>query len=389
VKGRFRKKKQGGNQNKSLSHLPNGDCCFLAEDRLCSLQTRFGLDVLPTICQTFPRRYIEIQGRTELSGRWSCPESVRRALETDDSLSAVAGGRDLLESGGRIVHRVESKANDGYHAVFDLVQQMASVFFCGGSWPLTSRLFFLGSLAYELEPAFHRGVSLDAVGDVSSKISRLCTPGTLDDLHERIDNAQVPIETTLKVVVHCLVSMWRHTPLSNLRGLVNEVFANLTGGNSSMPDISDPEKTNLCVEDLIAGYRQASGRLRQVSPERLERHLQIFARHFWQDGLYVVSSSLLDHMRLLLVRLAAMQLLILGQTQVCEALTACANAPEGQKSGLARVLDEAIDRAAVRGISAFERSFDHSAGGHQFIEKTWDQVSASEWLFCLIKTLNC
>jgi hypothetical protein len=182
--------------------------------------------------------------------------------------------------------------------------------------------------------------------------------------------------------------MWCRTPLSNLRGLVNEVLANLGAGNSSMLTVSDPDYADRHIEDVIAGYRKASNRLRKVSPDRLERHFEVFARHFWQDGLYVVSSSLLDHTRLLLVRMVTMRFLILGQTDVCDALAACINAPEGQKSELKSTLDDVIDRAAVRAISVFERAFDHSAGGHQFVEKNWEQVSAGEWLFCLIKTLR-
>ncbi len=69
-------KKGSSNENiyAKIRMCENGNCPFLAESGLCNLQVEAGVEALPTICQTFPRR-------TEYSFSGYCEKSLSLGCE--------------------------------------------------------------------------------------------------------------------------------------------------------------------------------------------------------------------------------------------------------------------------------------------------------------------
>lgn len=78
-------------ENKSL-HIfkldENGDCPFLNEENLCSIQKRFGANFLSKVCDNYPRFYNKINNqRFEKNYSMSCPEVIKKILLLENKIS--------------------------------------------------------------------------------------------------------------------------------------------------------------------------------------------------------------------------------------------------------------------------------------------------------------
>ena len=67
---------------------PNGDCPFLRDDLLCSIQKNFGADFLSTVCHDYPRVTYQIdENFIEQSLTLTCPVAARAILLSDDPIA--------------------------------------------------------------------------------------------------------------------------------------------------------------------------------------------------------------------------------------------------------------------------------------------------------------
>lgn len=60
--------------------LPDGQCHFLQEDKLCSIQKHMGPDALSITCSVYPRIYNRFGSQREIAIGVSCPEAARVIL---------------------------------------------------------------------------------------------------------------------------------------------------------------------------------------------------------------------------------------------------------------------------------------------------------------------
>lgn len=78
------------NQNNFLFKLDKqGNCPFLTEQKLCQLHASEGEQILPNVCQEFPRKNLRYGHSLLLSASISCPEIARKVLLAPNSLSFV------------------------------------------------------------------------------------------------------------------------------------------------------------------------------------------------------------------------------------------------------------------------------------------------------------
>lgn len=64
-------------------------CPFLNEDKLCRIYINLGEDYLSNVCSSFPRVYNILDGSYELSLYMSCPEAVRKLLESREPIKFI------------------------------------------------------------------------------------------------------------------------------------------------------------------------------------------------------------------------------------------------------------------------------------------------------------
>ncbi|MBR5914356.1 MAG: flagellin lysine-N-methylase [Selenomonadaceae bacterium] len=65
----------------------NGDCPFLTEENLCSIQKNHGENFLSMVCKTYPRHNVKIGDTLEYSLSLTCPLVAELALSSDDAIT--------------------------------------------------------------------------------------------------------------------------------------------------------------------------------------------------------------------------------------------------------------------------------------------------------------
>jgi lysine-N-methylase len=94
-----------------LRHEPGGDCSLLTADKLCTLHAQHGPEMLPAVCDVYPRRYVRTGAQLSLYATLGCPETARLAL-TDPAALDLLGSSDLAprRAGDVQTRRVPSEA---------------------------------------------------------------------------------------------------------------------------------------------------------------------------------------------------------------------------------------------------------------------------------------
>ena len=86
----------------------NGNCSFLDESNLCSIQKRFGEDYLPDTCQTFPRRRVDFDQINVKTLSLACPEAARLCLTKKNSMEINSDEKQ----GNNFIKIIPSYLND-------------------------------------------------------------------------------------------------------------------------------------------------------------------------------------------------------------------------------------------------------------------------------------
>lgn len=76
-----------------LKFPPAGCCPFLADDNLCSIQKKYGSELLSKTCARYPRALVRFEGRVQKSLYLSCPEAARIVLLNRQLLPSSNGLR--------------------------------------------------------------------------------------------------------------------------------------------------------------------------------------------------------------------------------------------------------------------------------------------------------
>ena len=92
----------------------DGACPGFSAERDCNIQRALGHQMLPEICQVYPRYYIALGSDTELHGTMSCPEVARlclldpQAFEMNQTELPIPAGKPIPHNRG--FHTIPSKA---------------------------------------------------------------------------------------------------------------------------------------------------------------------------------------------------------------------------------------------------------------------------------------
>ncbi len=120
--------------------LTGGQCPFLDEAGLCSLQLRWGERRIPAICREHPRFSYDYGSVREVGLCASCPEAARLVLGADFSLTARAGPQPEEESHPLLSPLLRARA-----VAFELLRD--------GALPLSRRLRALLLFGNDLQNA--------------------------------------------------------------------------------------------------------------------------------------------------------------------------------------------------------------------------------------------
>jgi len=83
------------NSNRSDEHyakikmLPNQQCVFLSEEKMCKIQLKYGEKYLSNTCAIYPRQINDVGSVVEKSATMSCPEAARLALLNPEGIEFI------------------------------------------------------------------------------------------------------------------------------------------------------------------------------------------------------------------------------------------------------------------------------------------------------------
>lgn len=152
-------KVEGGSPSRyGLMVLRDGDACchFLDRGGLCKIQDRYGEELIPDRCATYPRIRRRVFDRVEVVASLSCPEVARLVLLDEDALDRVPGDLDLVGRGS-LRREIDEQTTDPYETNFIPVRSLAMGLLRDERFSIASRYFFLAFLADATRGYLRRG----------------------------------------------------------------------------------------------------------------------------------------------------------------------------------------------------------------------------------------
>ncbi|HEX6244461.1 MAG TPA: flagellin lysine-N-methylase [Polyangiales bacterium] len=316
----------------------NGDCSFLDEQRLCSLQKRFGERILSHTCASYPRSVAAIGNRRELAGSASCPEVARQLLLHADALELVElPARAFSHKPGL---QLASHPVHPYLRYHEEIRDLVLALLSQSEYPLPARLFMVAYFAQRTLDTLHRDVKVLDEARLLAEMERIHSPALRRALHDQFEKLPIDPATASRLVL----------ALTSARGcvkgfdqLVLEVITSYGGTGPAM----EQGRFEVPAAALVQAYLE-NKQAWSHSAARIDGYLTNVAKNFWVCEWYAQAPNLLVHQLKLLVRIAVTRFLLLGHP----ALRAAQNGtPEEQ--------GRALDQAVVEVVHRLTRAFDH------------------------------
>ena len=326
----------------TLAMQPNGDCTFLAEDRLCSLQTRFGEDSLPNTCHQYPRVCGDYAGAHELWGALSCPEMARQCLITEDGMALAEAPEAAFARGNW--QRVQSTLTSDYQRHRDAVRGIGLELLSLRAYPISTRLFLLAYLGKRTESFFHRSAAAVSAEQLRGELERMRDPKVIASLHEGFEKLAVPRRVAATVVV----SLLRARLNLHLGPIVAKVLHSFVAEGVVHDDghgvlTAEPEP----LWEKWEGRRCTwEGEFRA----RTDLYLENYAKSFWLQQWHTGYPNLLVQVHDLLVRSAVARFLLFGHPNLVAATGA--EHPERER---------VLDATAVEVVTHLTRAIEHDS----------------------------
>jgi len=332
-----------------------GACGFLDGGGLCSLQARFGADLLCDTCALYPRQPARIGDRRELSMALSCPEAARLALLPADATDLVELPEGLFPDDRPPVRTLPARAADSTAEVFDEVRGTALELLGRRDYPLASRLCFTLALGADVQALF-AAADVDAAA-LRRAVARFEDEAVLEALHQGVQRAVTDDQLAAHFCIELLAArLSRRSAPSLVRVALAALAPCAAEGGRAIAVTPGPggSPTTLTVSRaaVVAAHRARRAALPAALAERLELSLENYARVHWFDGWFLDAPSLSAYAQLLLLRVAVLRFLVLGQPAVEVASRLL-------ESGEAAAAQGAFDAAVVECAFVLSRAIEH------------------------------
>jgi lysine-N-methylase len=307
-------------------------CSFLSGDRLCTIHGRYGEELLPDTCASYPRSPVRIGDRLELTATPSCPEVARLVLTSDDGLDLVS--YEPPETPLRFVLlTIDPVSKDPYEANFVPVRGLVASLLKQERFPVASRLFFVAFLADKGRDILKRGQKRFDAEALQELGTSLEDPTNLATLHRTFGRALVDPKFGLSVVREMLGLPARLMPAA-LAELVAELNAALAPHGASIA--SDPIELQRVLPRLPPLAPELAARL-DVLGLRYALH-EILRTGFAKEPTFIA------FFHRLLLRLASFRFLV-GTLARTRSVTSVGD----------------LDALATRAVYLLTRALDHNA----------------------------
>lgn len=337
-----------------------GYCRLLSEEKLCSVQGRYGAEALSDVCALYPRAVTDMPQRRETFGSLSCPEMARRGLLAEDAMDLVPSTTAWDE---RPPHnRLAQLDTTPYGRHFDAIRGTMLGLLSDRRYPIGARLFFVAYLGNRSAQLFRRDAATLDEAALAAEVERLENPELRQALFEGVAKLTVPGPLALALIAEIAAARRQATGFGALVTAVlceygvtfpeevgtREGFGSPTGATAAATG-------DITLEEVWQRYEAKKRRWEDAFPERCDLYFENYSKNYWLKEPYTTSDNLLVHAQKQILRVAVMRFLLFSHPD----LQNLSDAEPPERRG------EALDRAAVQVISRFSRSIEHTP---QFLE---------------------
>ncbi len=322
-----------------LRKLADGTCTQLDDQRLCTLHARLGEEVLPAVCSSYPKLVARVGDQLELTGRLSCPEVARLALLGDE----VAQVPSAIEPFGRfkVRHDVAIDGTVPYLAPFLAVRDKLIELSMAPGFSVASRLYFIAVLAEKLGAYYHRDATTHEAERLAADLAAISEPAVQAELHAR-RGASSPMDGLGLQVAQGLIYSRLDVAPAFARVVTKAAGSHGVTAGAGRADMLKQLAT-IGPERLWRSHMQRRIGLGAAQTERLDLYLARYCRsYFLQDG-FTLSPNLLEHVMLLVLRVALVRFLLVAHPDI------------GADRDAATT-----DAAAIEVFYAVTRAYDHN-----------------------------
>lgn len=291
------------------ARIPQGAdkrCPFFDADGLCSLQRRYGEEVMPDICVSFPRVLSRQGEQLEMAGTLACPEVARLCLLDEDAmeetaLPAEAAKRpELATRPAAPAEPSTSRAARVRAAALALIEQRG--------YPLGSRLAFLGQLALQMDgvPSAAPGESPEAPeARLAEVLEAFEQPAVLDAIHAQLSGLQLPAGLCAGLLASVLRSRLRTSPAGRFATLAAAVL----GAYGAEGEQVDPAA-------LGRIWEERRSRLDALDPGRVDQYFRHASANHWRRDPFTAAPRALAYVFTLALRAGLWRFALAGHPVV-------------------------------------------------------------------------
>ena len=290
----------------------NGHCAFLDDDRLCSVQRRYGEAFLGNMCAIYPRDISFVHDRIEVTATLSCPEVARQCLLANDAMEMDYRHQQPLPR-QHLLRRLHPDPDDSYLRYFDLIRNTMLKLLSATRYPLASRLFFTVYLAQKTAPFFSRGTQPFEDRRLAEELENLERESVLDELHRQFHGMTIPASWALRIIrVIVLARLQVH--ISGFHQLVVDGLSSYALPASA--PAAQADTISVPHEEVWKQYQRRRRYWTTTLGWRLDQMFGNYCQNYWLRDWYVMSPNLLVHTQKLLVRLAILRFLLFSHPRL-------------------------------------------------------------------------
>jgi lysine-N-methylase len=340
----------------------DGWCSFLDESKLCEIQQDHGEKMLSESCSIFPRTALAVGDRVELGGSLACPEVARHLITTEDGGDLIPGSRDLMPRQW-IGHGVDVDEGSAYERAFDVVRNAVFRTLANDTVPLMWRRLAIADVAEKISSYFQEDVVSFDNTRLIRDLARFDNAATLHQLGRDFERLNVPLESTLHLVVNVLQQRITLPHSTRYQALLASVLDSMLAEARG----TDPIDAPVATEKVAAVYQRRRDEVMARFPERTELLFTNYVRHFWTRSPYTHSPSLLEHVCRVELRVALLRFLYFGHPQMLELLKSGARGDDASPP---------LDAIAVEVMQIFAKAFEHAETLMKTIDSALDQAAS-------------
>lgn len=244
--------------------MENGECSFLDEEKLCSIQVNHGSELLCNTCTVYPRTLHQVNGVVEKSATMSCPEAARLALLNPEPMEFD----ELLEPRevkGTVVGGIDTSYEKGAKKYFWELRIFTIQVLQNRAYTISERMVLLGLTLQKVQECINENRTDDILA-VLDRYTVLIGDGSLKEMIATIPkNTKVQME-----FAKALVDI-------RLQGTVTS------------------QRYVECLGQMLNGLHYREGTLLTDVVEQYEKAFETYYKPFMQDREYILEHYVVNH----------------------------------------------------------------------------------------------